>query len=268
MENEQTPAPPQTPAAAPAPSPAQEVGASLRAARASRGFSLESVCQHTRIPRKYLEALEAGRFDDLPAPVYLRSFLGGYCEYLEIDMRPLWDKLHPAPSPAETAPAAPAPAGKPAGHGAPAPKAPAHAPAAATPLEASPYFNALVSALGAVSLSLALAAALVWWVSRSIAAPRAHAEEVQTPQALLPLRPATEPKLAVTCRDDAWLSVRTDGALVFAGRLPRGASHEFQAKKTLLLRAAVPENMDLTLNGAPYRLPRPDESGDYRIEAP
>jgi hypothetical protein len=35
-----------------------------------------------------------------------------------------------------------------------------------------------------------------------------------------------------------------------------------------LLRAVAPEALDLSLNGSSYRLPRPDESGDYRIEAP
>jgi transcriptional regulator with XRE-family HTH domain len=261
MDSEQPP----NPHPASASSPAQEVGASLKSARAARGFSLESVCQHTRIPRKYLEALEAGRFDDLPAPVYLRSFLSGYCEYLEIDMRPLWDKLHPAPAPEPPAAAPKAPAPAHAGRASAAPTRPA--PATGIPLEASPYFQALISSLGAVALSLALASSLVWWLARS-ARSGTHAPEPQTPQALLPLRPAAEPKLVVTCRDEAWLSVKADGALLFAGRLPRGARHEFAARKALLLRAASTENLDLSLNGSPYRLPRPDEAGDYRIEAP
>jgi hypothetical protein len=264
---EEKPPPNQEPPA-PGSSPAQEVGASLKSARAARGSSLESICQHTRIPRKYLEALEAGRFDDLPAPVYLRSFLSGYCEYLEIDMRPLWDRLHPPPAAAAPPESpAPGPAGRPAPPSAPAKPAAPGAQHVPPPLEASPYLTALVSSSGAVVLSLALAASLVWWLARS-ARSGTDSPEYQTSQALLPLRPAAEPKLVVTCRDEAWLSVKADGALVFAGRLPRGARHEFAAKKTLLLRAVAPEALDLSLNGSSYRLPRPDESGDYRIEAP
>ncbi|MDD5629329.1 MAG: helix-turn-helix transcriptional regulator, partial [Elusimicrobia bacterium] len=145
------------PGPAPASALAAEVGATLAAARLGRGYSLESVSQHTRIPRKFLEALEAGRFDDLPAPVYLRSFLADYCEYLELDFRPLWDKLHPAPAPAAAAAASPA-------------QAPAEATPAAPDLPASPCRDALVSALGGVGLSVALAAALIWWVARGRAA--------------------------------------------------------------------------------------------------
>ena len=250
--------------------PAQEVGAGLKSARISRGYALESVCQHTRIPRKYLEALEAGRFDDLPAPVYLRSFLGSYCEYLELDIRPLWDKLHPPPAVAAAAvppttpsqPARPAPAPSAQGK-----QAKAQSAQVARPLGASPYFNALVSSLGAVALSLALALALVWWTARgSKAGPPSN--EDQRPLALQPLRPAVEPKLGLVCRDEAWVSVKSDGVVLFAGRVPKGARQEFQAHKVILLRAAASNNLDITLNGAPYRLPRPDENGEYRLGAP
>ncbi|MCX5794413.1 MAG: DUF4115 domain-containing protein [Elusimicrobia bacterium] len=264
-------------ASAPPLAPAQEVGASLSAARLSRGYSLESVSQHTRIPRKFLEALEAGRFDDLPAPVYLRSFLADYCEYLEFEFRPLWDKLHPAP----TANAAPAPSTKglpdDVGHGgpagldaataAPAQGHPAQAPAALD-LRAAPYIGALFSALGGVGLSLAFAAALIWWSARGRPAGGPPSEESLRPQALLPLRQVITPKLVLLCRDETWVSVQADGVVLFAGRLPKNARQEFQAQKLIVLRAPVPEHLALTLNGAPYRLPRPDGTGEYRIVSP
>jgi hypothetical protein len=282
---DQDPAPDQTPAPAPAATPAQEVGAGLKATRISRGYSLESVSQHTRIPRRFLEALESGRFEDLPAPVYLRSFLAGYCEYLELELQPLWAKLHPAPSAAvaagDAAAKAPAPAKPaPAAPAAPAPSAGPQAPAGrsplrpATPLEASPYFNALVSASGAVLLSLMLALALVWWAARGHAGPASEGSLRASGQALpdwqslsRPSRPVLEPKLVLACRQDSWVGVKADGVVLFAGRLPRNARQEFAAHKTILLRASDPEDLILTLNGAPYRLPRPDDNGDYRIES-
>jgi hypothetical protein len=238
--------------------PAQEVGAGLKATRISRGYSLESVCQHTRIPRRFLEALETGRFEDLPAPVYLRSFLTGYCEYLELDLRPLWDKLHPAPVADAAAPAQP--------HPTPAQPKPAHEPAA-TPPQGSPYFDAFASAKGAVALSLALALALAWWAARGRSAGPASEESLR-PQALRPARSAIEPKLALICRQETWISVKADGAVLFAGRLPKNARQQFQAHKLLLLRVSAPEDLTLTLNGAAYRLPRPDVTGEYRIESP
>ena len=266
-------APPPGAAAASA-SPAEAVGGALKAARTARGYSLESVCQHTRIPRKFIEAMEAGRVEDLPAPVYLRSFLTGYCEYLEVDFEPLWERLRPpAPAPAPT----PAPAAlpqPPAGREpAAAPPAAAHAPAASAeparaplPLEESPYFSSFVSALGAVLLSLALAVALVVWVMRTRQSAPAP-DESQRPQALTPARPAVEPKLAITLREETWLSVRADGKLLFEGRAPKDALQQWQAQKVIELRTPRPESLDLTLNGAPYRLPPPEADGAYRIES-
>ncbi|MDD5628867.1 MAG: hypothetical protein PHU21_07375, partial [Elusimicrobia bacterium] len=149
---------------------------------------------------------------------------------------------------------------------------PAQAPAEATPaapdLPASPCRDALVSALGGVGLSVALAAALLWWVARGRAAGGPAPEEVPRPQALLPLRQAAEPKLVLLCRDESWVSVRADGDIVFAGRLPKNARQEFQARKLIVLRTPVPEHLALWLNGALFRLPRPEPGGEYRIESP
>jgi hypothetical protein len=269
--------------AAPVPAaltPAQEVGGILKATRVSRGYSLESVCQHTRIPRKFIEALEASRFDELPAPVYLRSFLEDYCEYLELELRPLWEKLHPSPAvaapaaaqaEAATDPAAPRHRTPPAAaHGAAAvrqkPGADRSSASAPSPLQASPYFNALVSSLGAVVFSLSLALALAWWVMHGRPAGPAS-EAGLRPQALLPVRSAIEPKLVLVCRDENWVSVKADGVVLFAGRLPKNARQEFQAHRSLSLRSSAPEELILTLNGAPYRLPRPDDNGEFRIES-
>ena len=60
---------------------------------------------------------------------------------------------------------------------------------------------------------------------------------------------------------------KPDGAVLFAGRLPKNARQEFQAHKQIVLRASAPEDLILTLNGAPYRLPRPDDNGEFRIES-
>ena len=58
------------------------IGARLRNARQARGLSLEDVAAATRIRRPFLEALEVEAFERLPAPVYVKWFLGGYASYL------------------------------------------------------------------------------------------------------------------------------------------------------------------------------------------
>jgi cytoskeletal protein RodZ len=56
------------------------VAAKLKAARGSRG--LEQAARELKIQRRYLEALEAGRFEALPAGVYAQSYLKEYARWL------------------------------------------------------------------------------------------------------------------------------------------------------------------------------------------
>ena len=46
------------------------------------GWSLDAVAASTHIPERYLEALEAGRFHDLPGPAYVKGFLRNYAVHL------------------------------------------------------------------------------------------------------------------------------------------------------------------------------------------
>lgn len=61
------------------------LGETLRRARQSRGTTIEDAERVTRIPRKYLEALEQENYSILPAPVYARGFLRSYAGYLGLD---------------------------------------------------------------------------------------------------------------------------------------------------------------------------------------
>lgn len=76
------------PPPAPEPEPREQpraVGTWLREMREYRGLTLAEVSNDTRIGVVYLEALEAERWDVLPAPVYARGFLRSYARYLDID---------------------------------------------------------------------------------------------------------------------------------------------------------------------------------------
>lgn len=61
------------------------LGETLRRARLAKGITLEDAERVTRIPHKYLEALEQENFGILPAPVYARGFLRSYAGYLGLD---------------------------------------------------------------------------------------------------------------------------------------------------------------------------------------
>jgi len=60
-------------------------GAVLRQIRESRGMDLSEVAQRTKISERYLRSIESERFDELPAPVYVRGFITQFARFLRID---------------------------------------------------------------------------------------------------------------------------------------------------------------------------------------
>lgn len=65
------------------------VGAFLREARENTGRSVADVAQILRIRRVYLEAIEDGRFDELPGAAYAVGFIRSYATFLRLDVPPL-----------------------------------------------------------------------------------------------------------------------------------------------------------------------------------
>ena len=62
-----------------------EIGAELKAARERAGLDLATVAERTKIRSRYLEALEAERWGDLPNLAYGKGFLRTYAELLGLD---------------------------------------------------------------------------------------------------------------------------------------------------------------------------------------
>ena len=65
------------------------LGEKLRKLRTEFRMSLQDVSKVTRIQVKYLESLESGQYEKLPADVYVRGFLRSYARYLNIDEQAL-----------------------------------------------------------------------------------------------------------------------------------------------------------------------------------
>jgi flagellar biosynthesis protein FlhG len=60
-------------------------GSVLRRIRLSRGVELEEISAVTKINERYLRCLEEDRYEELPAPVYVRGFLREYAKCLRLD---------------------------------------------------------------------------------------------------------------------------------------------------------------------------------------
>jgi transcriptional regulator with XRE-family HTH domain len=63
----------------------QTLGEKLRALRRGQAVSLAMMEKHTHIQKRYLEALERGRYDALPQPLYTRNFIKAYARLLGAD---------------------------------------------------------------------------------------------------------------------------------------------------------------------------------------
>jgi cytoskeleton protein RodZ len=67
------------------------LGEVLRAAREAKGVDLARVERETKIRERYLVALEAGDYRELPGSVYTKGFLRNYGSYLKLDPEYLID---------------------------------------------------------------------------------------------------------------------------------------------------------------------------------
>ncbi len=79
-------------------SAAERAGALLRASREAAGFSLDALAAVVKVPVRKLEALEAGRLDALPEPVFVRGMVVGICRVLQADAQAILALLPAAPT--------------------------------------------------------------------------------------------------------------------------------------------------------------------------
>jgi hypothetical protein len=69
-----------------------DIGKTLHEARMNAHLEITDVEDATKIRARFLEAIENEEWDALPGPVYVRSFLRTYANYLELDGRAVVDE--------------------------------------------------------------------------------------------------------------------------------------------------------------------------------
>lgn len=86
---------------------AESIGQQLQKARRERGVELSDAERATKIRVKFLEAMEADRWGDLPGPPYNRGFLASYAGFLGLDENALVEQYKATAEPPEHAEAVP-----------------------------------------------------------------------------------------------------------------------------------------------------------------
>lgn len=222
-----------------------DIGASLAAARETRGYSLADAERLTHVRVKYLTALERGDFDALPGRTYARAFLRTYATALGLEpdrFVAAFEEMVPEP---EEEPIV-----------------------VGTPRRRRVIRPSFVAAIAAVGVVVGVAA---WGASSH---NTKTSPPTQGPVADPVVQVTTQTKAAVhtrravhhplthlqpaslvirATRGDCWLLVRrggANGAVMYQGTLQYGTTVRFAAA-SLWVRFGAPWNVDATRGGKP-----------------
>lgn len=238
----------------------------LREAREYHNIDLEQVAQETRISLPYLQALEAGDWESLPAP-FLRGYLSAYAESLGMNLKKVlrrFDELGFLAPEATADPAAPPTARVPFSMGPRRPEeaAPLHAPPprredpVPTLLRALPMPVKAAIATGLVTI----AGLLVWGLVAMVGAMLGSAEDAGPPEATLPEAPVEgegdfppfRVRLSLTQADR--LSVLSSEGQLYRGTCPADSSLDFTSTSEVIVEVDHLERLRLWRDGQAHDL--------------
>jgi cytoskeleton protein RodZ len=237
-----------------------EIGNSLREARLRQNLDFGSVEAGTKIRSKYLQALEAERFEVLPGETYVKGFLRTYAEYLGLDGQLYVDEFNSRFASVEE------------------PLAPS------SPTRHRDRHRVGDSNLVVVALAAIVAVTILVVVAFGFGNGDPTADPSLSPQSTAPTERETttnearskdkrKPRVAklvlTAVQGDCWLSVRADGPQgeqIYMGTLERGQRLPV-TRKRIWLQLGQPSLLKVTLNG--FRVSEfPTASGAVVIVTP
>ena len=229
----------------------KEIVAQLRQVREEKSIRIEEIAANTRIRPVFIQALEEGRFEELPEPIYVQGFIRHYGDALGLDGAALAKTFASTFSPP-----------KPEEHQENLDKKPnIHIPLAV------PYILLLAAAAFGLfyilnprrtvdshgQSQLSLSASKQKRVPTSITSTPRHTispkKTVPTPVTSLPVVSSPTPtispttatsstvEVAIELQDTSWLQVKVDGKTAFMGTLNKGERKTWTAKKELTIRS-------------------------------
>lgn len=207
-----------------------ELGASLRQARQDLSLSLEDMAAKTMIRAGILSAIEQGRLNQLPEPVYIQGFIRRYADALGLDGVQVSSRF---PTRLELRGMQPSWKNTPA--------------AQLRPIHLYAIYVALImAAISSLSYMMDRSAS---WSTVTIPA-QIPTDPVQTDendrrqsQGRSPAATATSPlsdspvRVDVTLTAQSWLRIDVDGKTEFQGILPEGTQKTWEATSKVTIRA-------------------------------
>ena len=271
----------------------------LQKARQDKGMSLVDIQETTKIQRRYLEAIEAGKFDVLPGHFYARAFIKNYAEAVGLDSEQLLSEYSselPSPPKVEETPTPLRQSRQPRKEG------------------GSGKWMSRVLLYLFVILVLVVIGGAIKWLNGQNAAPEAPTPQTQptTPAAdksKMPVPPPTKPetqkpatpaplpqpaaegkltpapktgstlnydltgaqtiKVKVTVKTGAhWMSVSNENGMLEQATLKEGESREFEVKEgnQALLSIVRARDVDVLVNGQPVDTSGARKNGSQKIK--
>lgn len=243
-----------------------KLGETLRERRTALGISMEQAEEHTKMRARLLEALEAGAYEALPDPGYVRGYISSYARYLELDPLPLLAMYK-----AETGAGQSVKLDLPQAGEAVAPSGEQHA---------LPVRAGLVAVLvvGALSLGGWAVASVLNGPEPTPPVPIAPTEPIEAGENETETVPASKPEpeseveietesetpeesddlvvpftLGVSVASDgaSWLKIVVDGKPAYEGTLTGGQSKTFEVTEEASVRIGKRESVTLTRDGVP-----------------
>jgi cytoskeletal protein RodZ len=246
-------------------------GETLRKEREKRGITLEAVSDGTKIGTRFLRALEAEQFDQLPGGVFNKGFVRAYAKHVGLDEeKAIDDYLSAAGLNVATTPEASPPSNPNSPTNKESKAAPRSAPEAIriteTPSAGFENVNDFVRRMPwtelATVLLLLVAIAAGWRYLRHRNHPESAKAANQSQPAASAQSPTSNPKnaaaaaptgalqLVIHAQEDSWLSIATDGSAQGEVMLLAGEAKTVQADREILVKAGNAGGLAFVWNGA------------------
>ncbi|OGW92410.1 MAG: hypothetical protein A3D28_05610 [Omnitrophica bacterium RIFCSPHIGHO2_02_FULL_63_14] len=223
------------------------IGTTLKESRAKRGLSLEDIHAKTKIHPRVLQLLEEEKFDKLPSPLFAKSFLKSYSEFLGLNAEDLlgaYDKMERKE-----------------------PEQALYIQTAAERDRKNGFDKRFILVPGAIAVAFVLVFFLMdvfktvnrWKVrpdGRAAAQKKEPKAKPATGDTLRSVSAGSFPRIAATkpldltvkAIDNVWLRVTCDDKVLFEAILKRGQEESWTAKDKIEIWTGNSSNMQLSLN--------------------
>ena len=227
----------------------ESIGSRIKAARESKGISIDQAQKDTLISGKILSAIEADRAQEMiSGPVYVKSFIKKYANYLGLDGASVAEGFtgeKPAFKDQISV------LGKDDKWGGP--------PAGIKfPVKKIIYaaIGILVILFAVKLIGFAGSKTMAFFKSRPKAESKAVAVKPRPAPKAAAVPAVQVPKgenliLSLKVRADVYLKLRADGSVIYDGILKKGSSERWEAKESFEISASKAEALSADLNGTP-----------------